>query len=449
MQAQTLKGWDMETWSGHRTTCRHRAGGDSLVLASLAVALLLPPTGVAYANDGEKADIAPAAMLLAGAADDSSGNSSDDTPVAHVVPQVFTVIENGPLSGYEFSFVLKDANNQELDEAINDANGNVSFSQLDFTAHDLDIDAETGKPGATTFTYYVSELSDDESRYVYDKGVIEMSVTVAPTDDGTLRADVAYARLDGNGNPQPIDEPTFTNRFVTVPIHHTFRSSIEPYDPLPGVHYGLWMVNPNGEDWYMGLGRNQQEVEGSRLESDDNGNLWWDVPVLSYVCYYFKEEWPPPAGHLVDPYPSEYFQLVFDEDNGYRTVYESDPEFLSPYGGMMGRNRTGEGTDSGDGPASDSPTSDKPVGDSPTSENPTGDSSANAGSTSGNPASGSTTSASPMSATTKAQQPTVAATSRTSTQMLPATSDTTGGNPTLAFAGALTLLVGSMRQRRA
>lgn len=441
----------MGTWSSHRTTCRHRTGGGPIILAALAVALLLPPAGVAYASVEDDTDAAPAATLGAGATDDSSGNDhSDSASVAHVVPQVSTVIENGPLTGYEFSLVLKDANNQELDEVTNDSDGNVSFSQLDFTAHDLDVDAETGKPVATTFTYYVSELPDDERLYVYDKGIIKVSVTVAPVDDGTLQADVAYARLDDDGNQEPIDEPTFTNRFVTVLFHHIVRDRMEPYDPLPSVHYGLWMVNPNGEDWYMGLGRNQQQTEGSRLESDDNGNLWWDMPVLSYACYYFMEEWPPPAGRLVDPYPTDYFQLVFDEDNGYRVVYETDPEFLPPYGGMMRRNRTGEDTGSGgEGSAGDKPTS-----DSPTSENPTGDSPTSAGSTSGNPASGSTTSVSPtsgspMSATTKAQQPTVAATSRTSTQKLPATSDTTGGNPTLAFAGALVLLVGSMRKRRA
>ena len=88
------------------------------------------------------------------------------------------------------------------------------------------------------------------------------------------------------------------------------------------------MVNPNGEDVYMGLGRDQLEEEGSKLESSINGDLYYNIPLLEGVAYYFLEEWPPPAGHLVDPYPTDYFTLVHDKENGkFRLVYEADADF--------------------------------------------------------------------------------------------------------------------------
>ena len=105
------------------------------------------------------------------------------------------------------------------------------------------------------------------------------------------------------------------------------------HDGLPGAHYGLWMVNPSGEDVYMGLGRNQLEEAGSKQESDENGNLYYDVPMLEGVAYYFLEEWPPPAGHLVDPYPTDYFTIVH-EDGKFRIVYETEPEFAEKCPGV-------------------------------------------------------------------------------------------------------------------
>lgn len=416
-----------------RRLCAHllKASGGALIVASLVAAIALPPTGMAYADAGDAPDAAPAAILLEEALENASGNDlPEDATVAHVVPQVRTVIENGPLAGCEFSLGLYDANGEELDEATNDSEGDVSFSQLSFTADDMDTDGQTGKPIATTFTYSISELPQDQRLYVYDESVIQLSIVLTPGEDGAIQADVAYGRSLGNGSSEPIDDPTFTNRFNTVAIHQVVREREEPHDPLAGVHCGLWMVNPNGDDWYLGQGRNQREVEGSELGSGDNGYLWWDVPVISYACYYFIEEWPPPAGRLVDPFPSDYFQLVFDDNNNYQIVYESDPEFLPPYGYVrLGNNvgksaTTGSGGSAGGNAASDNP-SDSSAGNSPTSN-------------------------SPANATTQAQQPTVAVQNRTSVQKLPATSDMAGGYPALLLVvGTLSLLASFMLQRYA
>lgn len=383
----------------------------SLVLVCLVLALLLLSSGVAYADvaDGD--------------------SSSGDVPVVSVVPQVRVAVENGPVLSDAFLFTLSDHAGEELQTRFNDSEGYVSFSRLSFTTDDLNTDSETGQPIATIFTYDVSQLIDDESTYVYDMGTIRMSVTVAPGEDGALQTDVAYVRLAGEGDPEPTDDPTFVNRYVTVIIHEVKRSREEPYDPLPGAHYGLWMVNPDGEDFYMGLGRNQMEIDGSELESSENGDLYYDIPVLDGAFYYSLEEWPPPAGHLVDPYPSEYFKIEYNKDTGeFRRVYESDPDF----GDYSSVGRTPSNTGTSEDPDDGSSVSDSPADDGSENASPAGS----------NPEGGDNTD--------KTQKSKATATSNTSSQKLPATSDTTPGSPAALFAtGALALLAGYLcRMRR-
>ena len=79
------------------------------------------------------------------------------------------------------------------------------------------------------------------------------------------------------------------------------------------------MVNPDGADVYLGM-----------QESDAGGNLWYDIPTLEGVVYYFKEEEPPPAGHLVDPYPTDYFTLLI-EDGQFSLKYFASYEEAVAY----------------------------------------------------------------------------------------------------------------------
>jgi pilin isopeptide linkage protein len=200
----------------------------------------------------------------------------------------------------------------------NDANGRVSFGDFTYGA------ADAGK----TFTYTIAEVAGTDETVIYDSSLIRLTVRVTKNADGAIVAEGTYEGTTDGGTYAVTDNPTFVNEYDTVAIHAVKRSREEPYDPLPGAHYGLWMVNPGGEDVYMGLGRNQLEVEGSELVSSDNGDLYYDIPLLEGVAYYFLEEWPPPAGHLVDPYPTDYFTLVHDKENGkFRLVYEADADF--------------------------------------------------------------------------------------------------------------------------
>ena len=111
----------------------------------------------------------------------------------------------------------------------------------------------------------------------------------------------------------------------------------DPYEnavPVAGARYGLWMVNADGQDIYMGRGRNQLAAEGSVEESGANGDLYYDLPLIEGVAYYFKEEGDKlPDGHLLDPYPTDYFTLLYSDGEGFRIRYEyefgSTEEFLS------------------------------------------------------------------------------------------------------------------------
>ncbi|MBR3316438.1 MAG: hypothetical protein IKG21_01270 [Atopobiaceae bacterium] len=247
---------------------------------------------------------------------------SDRMAVASFEPAVNKVLENGYLKGGEFEFALyagTNATGNALQTARNDANGRVAFGAIEYDASDV------GK----TYTYTVIENNLKDEAIAYDTDAITINVSVAQGSDGALETKATYSKHDANGAIVETDTPsTFMNRYNSIVLRTWKKSREEPHDPLPGAHYGLWMINPGGEDVYMGLGRDRENAEGAKLESNVDGELYYDIPPLEGVAYYFKEEWPPPAGHLVDPYPTDYFTLVYDEEaKAFRIVYETDPLF--------------------------------------------------------------------------------------------------------------------------
>ena len=80
------------------------------------------------------------------------------------------------------------------------------------------------------------------------------------------------------------------------------------------------VYNTDGNDVYMG-----NDI------SDEGGNLYYNVPTTEGYAYYLLEE-AAPHGHLVDPYPTDYFTIA-KNDKGYYLVYQNEPEFfkLVPY----------------------------------------------------------------------------------------------------------------------
>lgn len=98
------------------------------------------------------------------------------------------VLEGAKLADGEFTFRLENGG-QLMDEATNDADGNVTFHELTLKQ-------------AGTYTFTVSEIAGSEEGVTYDSS--QKTVTVIVTDDGNGQL---QASVEGNGQ-------TFTNTYV-------------------------------------------------------------------------------------------------------------------------------------------------------------------------------------------------------------------------------------------
>lgn len=98
------------------------------------------------------------------------------------------VLEGAELADGEFTFRLENGG-QLMDEATNDADGNVTFHELTLK--------QVG-----TYTFTVSEIAGSEEGVTYDSS--QKTVTVTVTDDGNGQL---QASVEGNGQ-------TFTNTYV-------------------------------------------------------------------------------------------------------------------------------------------------------------------------------------------------------------------------------------------
>lgn len=127
-----------------------------------------------------------------------SATASGDTSVTfknvyEVAPAIVTlnakkVLEGAELADGEFTFRLENGG-QLMDEATNDADGNVTFRELTLKQ-------------AGTYTFTVSEIAGSEEGVTYDSS--QKTVTVTVTDDGNGQL---QASVEGNGQ-------TFTNTYV-------------------------------------------------------------------------------------------------------------------------------------------------------------------------------------------------------------------------------------------
>lgn len=127
-----------------------------------------------------------------------SATASGDTSVTfknvyEVAPATVTlnakkVLEGAELADGEFTFRLENGG-QLMDEATNDADGNVTFRELTLKQ-------------AGTYTFTVSEIAGSEEGVTYDSS--QKTVTVTVTDDGNGQL---QASVEGNGQ-------TFTNTYV-------------------------------------------------------------------------------------------------------------------------------------------------------------------------------------------------------------------------------------------
>ena len=269
--------------------------------------------------------------MLLGMRRTALANVNGVAQVTYFMPEVRKVMENGVLSGGEFTFELRNAEGTKIDEATNDENGNVSFKAIEYT-------------DAGEFTYTITEVNGGAAAIKYSSIEAKLTVKVTKDADGKLTAKASYSYTDDAGkavtcDPAKGEYPTFVNQYDTIIVKaykgtREFDANGKAYagEGLPGAHYGLWMVNPNGNDVYLGLGRNQADAAGAKLESNADGYLWYDLPMVEGVAYYLLEEEPAPAGHLIDPYRTDYFTLIKageGADVTFHLAYEGSAEFKS------------------------------------------------------------------------------------------------------------------------
>ncbi|MBM6774486.1 Spy0128 family protein [Olsenella profusa] len=110
-------------------------------------------------------------------------------------------LTNRPMTDGEFTFNVTDASGNQVATGTNDANGNVTFSAIDYTKDGMLDDVENGLAsysqvdGKDTFTYTYTVAEDQAS---FDEGVtaiagsFQITVTVTDNNDGTLGIAVAY-----------------------------------------------------------------------------------------------------------------------------------------------------------------------------------------------------------------------------------------------------------------
>ena len=86
------------------------------------------------------------------------------------------------LTDKQFSFELKDADDNVLQTKTNDASGVVVFDAISYTTADI------GK----TYTYTISEVDGDKAGYAYDKSVKTVTVVITDNGNGTITATPTY-----------------------------------------------------------------------------------------------------------------------------------------------------------------------------------------------------------------------------------------------------------------
>lgn len=253
--------------------------------------------------------------------------AADYTKAATFIPEVQKKFD-GSLADNKFVFELLDDHGNVVSHGVNDDAGHVALDMPGTPDENPNDDASNASAAKLVFTeegtykYTIREVDSGNKLISYDKGSIELTVTVTKDAAGALAATGAYIKNEPGADSQ--ESNTFTNKVKAVDLKVQKNSKLDGA-PLEGARYGLWQYNPNGQDIY--LGNSVSDKDGWIIFTFDKSTDESSFRKLQTgVAYYFKEE-AAPAGHLVNPYRDPYFALVPDSANGYKLVYEGSAEF--------------------------------------------------------------------------------------------------------------------------
>lgn len=134
-----------------------------------------------------------------------------------VVPPVSTKfdftkkLEGRPLKDKEFSFVLKDAEGNEIETVKNDADGNVTFTALNY---------DKTKVGVHKYTVEEVIPAAKEDRMDYD--TMKANITVTVSKSGHVLTTVTTYASEG-GNATGADDKEFNNKVTPPPTTPEFK----------------------------------------------------------------------------------------------------------------------------------------------------------------------------------------------------------------------------------
>ncbi|WP_417775042.1 Spy0128 family protein, partial [Streptococcus sp.] len=128
---------------------------------------------------------------------------------AEVIPEVEKQLEGRVLANGEFTFKLKDENDQEVETVTNKADGKATFSKLTFN-----------KVG--TYTYTITEQKGSDTNVDYDAMTVTMTVNVTENAQGDLQASVKYS---AEGGFKSSDDDKIFNNYVVAPVKTRFDFS--------------------------------------------------------------------------------------------------------------------------------------------------------------------------------------------------------------------------------
>ena len=134
-----------------------------------------------------------------------------------VVPPVSTKfdftkkLEGRPLKDQEFSFVLKDAEGNEIETVKNDADGNVTFTSLNY---------DKTKVGVHKYTVEEVIPATKEDRMDYD--TMKANITVTVSKSGHVLTTVTTYASEG-GNATGADDKEFNNKVTPPPTTPEFK----------------------------------------------------------------------------------------------------------------------------------------------------------------------------------------------------------------------------------
>lgn len=134
------------------------------------------------------------------------------------------------LQAGEFTFVLKDAQDNELQRVQNEADGSIHFTlQYDDKKNDTALESDS-------YTYTISEVAGSEDTIAYDTATYTFTVKVTDKGDGKLVAELEQPKdmvFRNSYTPKPTPTPTPTPSAAPTPAPTTAPAAAPQATPAP------------------------------------------------------------------------------------------------------------------------------------------------------------------------------------------------------------------------